>query len=83
MSEAKNYLIALEGTGTYWFTVVITIICQIILSNKNEVRGELSHPAISRFMHTPLVSCGCCLRSHEANDKHQPLVLPSEKAVGY
>lgn len=60
MSPAKNYLIALEGAGTYWFDAVITIMCKIILSNKNALRGELSL-GISLFMRAPLVSRGCRL----------------------
>lgn len=49
MSPAKNYLIALEGAGTYWFDAVITIMCKIILSNKNALRGELSRLGMTKL----------------------------------
>lgn len=50
MSLVKNYLIVLEGVGTYWFDVVIIIMCKIILSNKNVFRGEFSRLGMIKFI---------------------------------
>lgn len=33
------------------------------------------------LLQSQLLVDGASFRSHEANDKHQPLALPSEKAV--